>query len=187
MRIIGIFILLISTLHSKSQINKGQWIAGGQGSFAYSKSKNLKQTSLQLSPSAGFFFAHRLAGGLRLFYNSETYKWEEDSKDRWSGYGFTPFVRYYLLQEDQKVNFFADVSFGLGWGQYKDVDEGDKHTYNYYTTSLITGPAIFLNKNTALELTIGYQYSSRGPIDSTKTSSIRAGVGLQFHFGNKKE
>jgi hypothetical protein len=49
--------------------------------------------------------------------------------------------------------------------------------------SVQTGPAIFLNQHTALEMTLGYTYLSRGPIDTTVTNKLQVGIGLQVHIG----
>jgi hypothetical protein len=51
----------------------------------------------------------------------------------------------------------------------------------------MAGPAIFINEHTALELTVGYIHSSRGPIDSSATSKLQLGIGLQIHFGKPKD
>jgi hypothetical protein len=42
---------------------------------------------------------------------------------------------------------------------------------------------LFKNEHTALEITVGYNYLSRGPIDSTVTNKFQVGIGLQVHIG----
>ena len=174
--------MFVAPVISFAQIRKGQWLAGGNGMFSYSKSKELKFSSLQLSPAAGYFFADKLAVGIRTSVVSDTYKWESD-KFRTSAITLAPFLRYYFLHTDQKVNFFADASFGYTWSKEKRFDPAQSYSYHAYNAALMTGPAIFLNPYTALEITVGYNYLSRGPSDTTVTSKFQVGIGFQVHLG----
>ena len=110
------------------------------------------------------------------------YRWLDDGF-RNSAITISPFARYYFLRVEQKVNFFADLSFGYTWSKYKDLDLGSSFRWRHYNFAFMTGPAVFLNEHTALEITIGYNYLSRGPIDSTVTNKFQAGIGLQVHIG----
>jgi hypothetical protein len=67
--------LLMSSLFSFSQINKGQWLVGGSVGFESSKTGDIddsKETTFNFSPNAGYFFINNLAGGLRV--NFQTFK-----------------------------------------------------------------------------------------------------------------
>lgn len=168
------------TVSSFAQLSKQQWLIGGNGNFSYSKSKELKFTSAQLSPAAGYFLVDKLAGGLRLGFTSDTYKYESE-KFQNSTLSVSPFLRYYFLPSKQKVNLLADASFGYSWTKQKAFPPIHKYTYSQF--AIMAGPAIFLNERTALEITAGYTFLSRGPVDSTITSKIQIGVGLQIHLG----
>jgi hypothetical protein len=124
----------------------------------------------------------KFAGGLRLGVNSDTYKFPTD-KFRNSTISVAPFLRYYFLPLDRKVNFLVDGSFGFSWSNFKEFTFPATHRYNYHNFSVLAGPAIFLNEHTALEFTLGYTYLSRGPIDSTITNKLQVGIGLQVHIG----
>jgi len=165
-----------------SQIRKDQWLIGGNGMFTYSKSKELTLSSWQLTPGAGYFFIDKLAAGLRGGFTSDKYDWGVD-KFRFATITIGPFLRYYFLPLQQKVNLFADASFGYSWSKDKHFDPDSHWNYHFYSTTFMFGPAIFLNEHTALEITAGYNYLSRGPVDSTITHRLQVGVGLQIHLG----
>jgi hypothetical protein len=186
MRGIITFLLLNISIISFSQIHKGQWLIGGNAAFSYAKSTELKMTTLQFSPAIGYFFINRTVGGLRFNSNSNTYDWNDD-KRRYTDNSLAPFIRYYFLPQEQKVNLFADASYGFAWSKYKNFTYSERDTYKFHTVSFMAGPAIFLNQHTALEFSIGYTHSSRGPIDSSATSKLQLGIGLQIHFGKPKD
>ena len=177
-----LLIFMMISVTTFGQIRQDQWMIGGNGFFSYSKSEALKFISLQLSPSAGYFFKDKFAGGLRLGFSSDTYRWGSD-KFRISTKFISPFLRYYFLPVGEKVNFLADAAFGYSWSKYKQFQFPASFKYRYYSVALMAGPAVFLNERTALEITIGYNYLSRGPIDSTITHKFQVGIGLQVHIG----
>lgn len=169
-----------------AQLRQDQFLIGGNALFSYSKSKELKFTSVQLSPSAGYFFKDKFAGGLRLSFNSDTNNSGSD-KFRNSTLSAAPFLRYYILPIEKNINFVTDVAFGYSFSKYKSFTFPSSHKYNYYNVSIIAGPTVFLNERTALEITLGYTYLSRGPIDSTITNKLQLGIGLQIHIGEIKK
>jgi hypothetical protein len=169
-----------------SQIDKNQWLIGGNASFSYSQSKELKISEWQISPAAGYFFMDKFAGGLRLSYGSQTRTWSSE-KDRNVSVSFGPFLRYYFLPKEQKVNLFADVEYQFSRVKDKNIVSAypSSYSYSYYEMSLMAGPAFFINEHTSLEFTFGYSYLSRGQIDTTVTNRLKMGIGLQIHLGNR--
>ena len=182
MKVILACLLLCLSCCSFSQINKGQWLVGGNAAFNFTKAEKLKLTTLQLSPAGGYFFKDRIAAGLRTNITLDQYNWTDD-KWRLFTLSLAPFARYYFLPAEQKVNLFADASYGFTRSWYKSISYGGKYAYNTSTLSVMAGPAIFLNKHTSVEMTVGYSYLSRGPIDSSVAHQFRFGVGLQVHLG----
>jgi hypothetical protein len=182
----SIIVLCLLTFSTKgfSQISKDEWLIGGNALFSYSDSKYLRLTSIQLNPATGYFFRNKLAGGLRLGFNFDAYKWKTDRYQNRS-FSAAPFLRYYFLPREQDINFFLDGAFGYTWDKYKRTTVPATHKYSYHNISMMAGPAVFLNKRTALELILGYTYLSRGPIDTSTTNKLQLGVGLQIHFGRK--
>src|SRR5687767_7520560 len=125
--------LLVSSNAIFAQVNKGQWLAGGNISFESQKQGDAKATSFNFSPDAGYFFIDNFAGGIRLDFSSYKVK---DADDATTSFGLAPFVRYYFLPAAQKVNVFADASFGFG-----SAGTADKESFNEF--AIMAGPAVF--------------------------------------------
>ena len=174
------FSMIVSVSTVSAQINKGQWLVGGNAGFTSSKDGDYKTSTVQFSPNVGYFFINNLAGGLRLNVSSEKNKFN-DYETTETGTSIAPFVRYYFLPAAQKVNVFADASYSFGSMKYKEEGEEDqKANVNGFTIS--AGPAIFLTPNTALELTLGYN-SSKIEDAEESTGTFLFGVGFQIHLG----
>ncbi|MEP7377593.1 MAG: outer membrane beta-barrel protein [Chitinophagaceae bacterium] len=124
-----IIIVLFFSSSVSSQISKGQWMLGGNGSFSHSVVKQNndffhsenKITGLQLTPGAGYFFMNQLAAGLRAGVIQSDMKQETNSqvqgslyyllKSKITAWSVSPFVRYYFLPSSRKLNVFADASY----------------------------------------------------------------------------
>ena len=184
----GYFLVIFSifSLSSFSQISKDWWLLGGDASFSYSQSREFKIYNLQLSPAAGYFLANNLAGGLRLNNGFETFHYSSGGKERQTVISVAPFLRYYFLPVEKKVNLFADAAYGFVWGTERNFSTPQPYNYRYSTVSFMAGPAIFLNHHTALEVTLSYVHSTRGAIDTTATNTLQLGIGFQIHIGKSK-
>lgn len=168
--------LLTVSVTSFSQINKGQWLVGGSAGLEFSKfgdDDDSKVTSVSLSPNAGYFFINNFAGGARISFQSV----KEENEDAFTSILFAPFVRYYFLPSAQKVNVFADASYGFG-----SMKAGDSESFNQFAVA--AGPAVFLSPNTALEFTL--QYRSQGGDafgGDDRLNNFGVNVGFQIHLG----
>lgn len=165
-------LLLIGTSGAFAQINKGQWLVGGNAGFNSSKWGEAKSTSFELNPDAGYFFAKQLAGGLRVSVTSSK---DEGDEDSYSSFMVAPFVRYYFMPAAQKVSVFADASYGFG-----SQGQGEKSSISGF--KFMAGPALFLSPHTALEFTVGYQSLKYENIDD-RNNTIGVNVGFQIHLG----
>lgn len=158
-----------------AQVNKGQWLVGGNAGFTSSKQGDgdaNKWTHFNLSPNAGYFFIDKLAGGLRVNFTSTKNKAaDKASTNLWIG----PFARYYFLPAADKVNILADAGYAFG-----SAGAGDKSSQNGYSIS--AGPAIFLSPNTALEFTLNYQ-SFKYEGESDRENNFGVNIGFQVHLG----
>jgi hypothetical protein len=172
--------LLVASNSIFAQINKGQWLVGGTAGFESSKHGDDdadKNTSIWIAPDAGYFFADKFAGGLRIGFSSNKNKAADDAMSTFSA---APFVRYYFLDAAQKVNIFADASFGFG-----STGSDDKASFNEY--GIMAGPAVFLTPNTALEFALYYK-SAGGDAYKIGTEDERdnrfgLSIGFQIHLG----
>ena len=175
------FDFFVHFLKSFLSAKASQWLIGGNANYSFIKSKDYKISSFEILPNAGYFFLDKFAGGLRPGFNSET----TYSKYRTSAIFIGPFVRYYFLPADQKLNLFTDISFAYSWSKFKNLvaQYTSSFKFNYYQLGFMAGPSIFLNEHTSLEFTVGYKYSTGSPKDTATENSIRVGIGLQIHIG----
>jgi len=175
-----IFMVAVATILIQAgfaQINKGQWLVGGNAGFSSSKWGDFKTSTFQFAPDAGYFFINNFAGGLRVAVESATAKVDggEDSKS--SSTMIAPFVRYYFLPAAQKVNVFADASYGFGSAKEEGSESQSMNGF-----SISAGPAIFISPNTALEVTLGYNSMKFEDVDDRR-NTFNFGVGFQIHIG----
>lgn len=169
------FVLLTVSFSGFTQINRGQWLAGGSAGFESSKYGDVddsKYTTINFSPNAGYFFIDNLAGGARVGIQS----FKEHGEDATNSILFAPFARYYFLPAAQKVNIFADASFGFG-----SMKDGESESFNQFTVA--AGPAVFLSPNTALEFTLQYSSAGGDAYGDDRLNNFGVNVGFQVHLG----
>lgn len=183
----SVFAVSASAAFSQANIQKGDWLVGGNVGFASSKQGDYKTTTFNFSPNAGYFFINQLAGGLRATISSEKEEYGT-SEEKSNGYSLAPFVRYYFLPATQKVNVFADASFGFGQSK-KETSGAFPFTskYNFTNLGLRAGAAIFLTPATALEIGAGYNSLKIDDVDD-RDNTFAIEVGFQIHLpgGAKK-
>ncbi|MBC7949655.1 MAG: outer membrane beta-barrel protein [Chitinophagaceae bacterium] len=216
--LIAIFSILYCPAHS--QLDKGQWLTGGSGRFGHSKTdvdypggnQESSSTYLEFLPGGGYFFADKFCAGLRLSVSNVTSKQEIRSnasspilfsavaKSEISGFGISPFVRYYFLKKSSKINLFADASYlyedtkqeyrqrqeSTPPGGMPSISESFSKTSSTSNGfSIAAGPAFFLNPKVAIELSVGYT-TSKGDDSEAKETGILLGVGFAIHLGKGK-
>jgi len=168
--------LIITVLSTSAQINQGQWMVGGNVNFSSQKQGSAKETHINFTPDAGYFFINNLAGGLHMNISSD----KPDGGDATTFFTVAPFVRYYFLPAGQQVNIFADGSYGFGSGKVG----GNSASINYY--EIMAGPAVFLSPHTALEFSLFYKslggkfYEGGG---SDRWNAFGVNIGFQIHLG----
>lgn len=175
-KVVILFAVITVAASSFGQINKGQFLVGGNVSFESQKSgddDNSKTTSFQFSPNAGYFFINNLAGGARVSFST----FKEEGEDAFNSFLFAPFVRYYFLPAAQKVNILADASYGLG-----SMKQGDSESFNQF--SVAAGPVVFLSPHTALEFTLQYRSAGGDAYGGDdRLNSFGVNAGFQIHLG----
>jgi hypothetical protein len=177
MKKLSIALLLFGLIGSlNAQVMKNDWLMGGGIKFASNKVAEIKTSMFEFSPNVGYFLANNFAGGLRASINSV----KLEDEDAISSTLVSPFLRYYFLPGGNKVNFMLDGSFGFGSTSALGVSQSQTGF------GFSAGPAIFLNKHTALEFTLGYN-SLKGKDDPDRSNTFTVGVGFQIHLlGSKK-
>ena len=168
---------LVSAASAQGNINKGDWMLGGNAGYSHQKNGDYKSNSFDLSPDAGYFFINNFAAGLRASVSSDktTYN-PADIKN--TTFALAPFVRYYFLPASQKVNLFADGSFGFGQNKYENGST--VNTSNFTNLSIKAGPAIFITPATALEIALGYNSTKIKDVDD-RQNKFEISFGFQIH------
>ncbi|MFD0837261.1 hypothetical protein ACFQ0I_15890 [Mariniflexile aquimaris] len=178
-----IFIIsLFFTTFSYSQITKNNWLVGGSGNFKTTTTKFLSdgtkpydnRTIFTIAPNVGYFFYDKLSGGISLSY---TY---DNIFEDYQYFGIGPFVRYYFLNPEKRINLFLQGNYNYYEGGAKTVDGNDTGKFHNNGHGFKAGSAIFLNSSVALELSLDY-ISNR--LNSTlKEKTFMIGAGFQIHL-----
>lgn len=140
-------------------VGKESWMIGGSAGFSSQKYKNDEKSSsiLNISPSAGYYFADDFAFLLGISFYSISYDGSSTSS-----FNLAPGVRYYVTDP---IFIQADASFGLddGGGSVFGISVG----YSWFlNNSIAIEPALFFNSAnnegdnfdyTAFGLSIGIQ------------------------------
>ncbi len=179
--IILLYSLFVSTQCLNAQIKQGNWLAGISGHYRI-KLDGDHYSSLSLNPSVGLFILNRLALGT----SANTYFYRSGGMNI-TTYGLGPYVRYYFLPSEKKINLFLQPSFSFSKSKY-DYPET---TYPIYlnpstrTLTIAAGPSYFINEFIALEMTANYvNVNSDGGSDN---NYIEMRIGLQIHLRCKKK
>jgi hypothetical protein len=185
MKTIKIFFIttILFTLSAHSQITKGNWMVGGNGSFSNKefynnsfKNDSAKTSELSINANMGYFIIDKLQAGVRFGY--EDYKFKNGSSndaDRyWVKYG--AYTRYYFLKPEKLINLFIDGEYffrnnAFSGGQYKDRQDG-------YSVSL--GPTIFFNSSVAMELGINYSSAKVRILSDSTENNLQFTIGFQI-------
>lgn len=177
-----IAVILISTASfAQGNINKGNFMVGGQAGFDSKKYSDgdEKLSTITISPNFGYFFMNQFAGGIRLSFLSQKYSEDEDAS---SQFEVAPFLRYYFLPSTNKTNVFLDGSYGFG----SFNEGGESSSYNSF--AFMAGPAIFLTPSAALEFGIGYMSQGGDAIDygEGRLNTFGFKIGFQVHLGGSR-
>jgi hypothetical protein len=182
----------VSSYLAFAQIQKGSVLLGGGVSYTsttdeFDGSRSSKLSSFKLDPNVGFFILDQLAGGVRI--NASLLKQITTSSTRKSrDIMIGPFLRCYVLEKSNKLNFFADASYHLGKARYYSESDGlfpgspsqPQSIINYAKMkgySVAAGPAYFINKFTSIELSFSYDVKDTDLFGRTKQMMI--GLGIQ--------
>ncbi len=192
MKIVTLILLLITTL-TQGQITKDNWLVGVSGNFNANKNYGLdrgesKTTYLSVNTNTGYFFIDKLAAGLnfKVIRASQKIPYPNgtDFKTNSIQFGIGPFVRYYYLDSEKKINLFNDLNF-------KYISAVSKGSNNNSTNSQIeyginAGAVFFLNTTIGFEVSIGYLHNGDNKIDA-KSNSLQLNIGFQLHLERDNE
>lgn len=168
-----------------SQLTKGNWLVGGDGSFNRQKtfrdnnifnvndfrliSTDLATYTFKLNPNIGYFFLNKIVIGAK-FELSISKTENKDIKIKDSQLNSGVFARYYFLKQDNRVNLFVEPSMSF----YTYIFLPKTTFYN-----MKIGTVIFFNETAGFEVALSYQnaYNNLG-----YTSNILLNLGFQIHL-----
>lgn len=183
-----ILLLLICFAFKSSfaQLEKGNWLVGGSGSFSSEKynyeTSNSKTTNLNLSPTIGYFFANKLVGGLKPIYSYQIIadNSEFSNNSEINELGISAFLSYYLLKKTEPFNFFTQIDYGYLWQKYSSSNSEDSQN-SYEITG---GPVYFVNQSIGINLFLGYSIKNLRNVEY-KEKRFFTGIGFQIHLTKK--
>lgn len=172
-------ILLLSSLNLYSQITKDNWLIGGSGRYSSQKetlnSVEVKGYDIELTPNIGYFLIDKLALGAKsaLTYNKLNYN---GGLSKSTQVTIGPFVRYYALNPDNRINIFTQASYEY---VHYSGNSGAKSQGGIFTIS--SGPVVFLNSSVGLECTFNYQLLNQKEANTT-AKTFYVNLGFQIHL-----
>lgn len=187
---IPVLCMILYGFIADAQITKGNWMVGGNAGFSARKERGagkVDKTLFDIQPGTGYFFADKLAAGLKLGYSKGTNRTIGDntySEGKDIKYTFGPFARYYFLSADNPFNILANAGYRYGirkgrGGSPTTVTAWSR--YDTHTFAFSAGTVLFLNSCVGLELLLGYSTEKvvhyRG-----SDGSLLLNVGLQIHL-----
>lgn len=171
-------ILLLTSLNSFAQLEKGKFFVGGNLNVFSTKRNMLtldtlvdwkKASGVNVNPAVGYFIANNFVVGLNLGYNHERSELYNSSSTHYTDlshiYSIGPFCRYYKMASE-KIAFFGearfDFNFNKRYTKYPDNNNFEiKNKSIYFGPELRPGVVYFVSSKVGLELTAGslsYRY-----------------------------
>lgn len=186
--------LFFTSIISFSQVEKGKWFVGASSNFNFSSvstdtkltdgnNTNYNEgptfTTFFIAPKVGYTPIKNLVTGLEISLHFS--KSDNDLYGDYSTYTFSPFVRYYFLEN--KFKPFANVSYGIG-GRSNDISSGDFYSNQIetinstvYDFKVGAGIAYFVSESIALELNLNYVNEKiTTKLDTRKNTSTTSGI-----------
>jgi hypothetical protein len=164
---------LLITFASNAQIDKGNWMMGGSGSFGNYKITNgddsFSTTQIGINPNIGYFIIDKLAFGALAQVNFSFYS---GGKPTYSSNAISPFVRYYFLENEKKINIFSEASYEILRINHNEMKQ-DRF-------KLKAGAVFFLNSSVGIEVALNY--SKQKTNQDYENRAIYLDVGFQIHL-----
>jgi hypothetical protein len=165
-------ILFFSVQIASAQTDKGDWMVGG--TFSLNTAKN--NTTISLSPNAGYFLVDNLLLGGRVGY-----EYSELGTTKVSAFDIGPFTRYYF--KGRRARPFGE--FDMNFQSAKLTTDLGSSTESAVGFFIGGGLALFLNDNVALETVLGYKNTKVENKPGTGGFNMR--LGFQVYISRLKK
>ena len=193
---IALLVLLLASISSFSQIEKGNFYIGASSSIGASFVTNTNENdsfsketanlnSFSISPHAGYVITNNLIAGveLALNYSKITMKGSKSDSTN-STYIVGPFLKYYFSEKEFKPFLLAEYGFGSQYSKYETSSSMTETEEKITALILGGGISYFINDNIGLELGVNYTKSTfKSKINNpTNRKSINSGIGTSIGF-----
>lgn len=193
-----LFAFLFTSFIGFSQTDKGRFIVSGSAGFQINAGttkvefdgeeiSESKHTTIQFTPTFGYFVIDNLAVGLSASISSSTEK-EGDDKYNTTGIGVAPTVMYFFPIEG-KIRPFVQAAVGYTSTTTKytpDVGPDSKSTFGGLMYGGGGGVAFFINDNVSFNAGLTYTGSSMKDSDAEdlklKQGNISGILGITVYF-----
>lgn len=164
---------------SFAQLEKGNWLVGGSGSFSSAKYKGIPvdftQTNVDISTTLGYFVLNKFVTGISgdySYFKANYYGHPNFLTSSSNAYNFGPFLRYYILSNERWVNIFTQLDYNYGF---------DRGILYSKTFTCKAGPVIYISKSIGIEFSLGYSFIQNKNY-SQNLDFFQTGLGLQIHL-----
>ena len=170
-----------------AQTEEGSFYIGANSNINFSSMKTeLKSdlgdqdgsriTEFEFAPQIGFFAGDGLLVGLEIPYLVRKNK---DADYKMSQIRVGPFARYYFGKTNSKPYLHA----GVGFGAATESGESDEVDYKLSSYEIAGGIALFINKNIAVDLGLGYSSGTMKPREDNDADVKLVTSGIAFKVG----
>ena len=176
----SICVIIFCTTYGQIEkpIQKGNFTAGGEINYSYTKSEISKQNNLGFSPNFGYFVAKGLNIGIQADLSFYSNKYDPDypyfqGENKGTSFLLSPYIRYYT-----NSGFFGHLQGGLGNSKNSNNFGESNTSVSLWSAGL--GYAYFLNQNIAIEPLLFYRttyYDGGGEVNQ-----IALSIGLKAFF-----
>ena len=160
----------------KAQLKEKTWLVGGDGSFIVNLGDNVRTSnSINIRPNIGYFLSSKFAVGAT---GGVGYSWDSSGADT-SIFTFRvgPFIRYYLLNPENKINVFAEFGGEYITSKYRESTQESGTGYRFKV-----GPSIFLNESVGLEIAFNYAEYQGDFFNMEDDPNWFVSLGFQIHI-----
>ena len=161
---------------TETGFKSGDKFLSGGINFSNEKTGDAKTSTIEFSPSFGYFISNNVAVGLQLGASNSKTKADGVTSEDQSGFNAYAFSRFYFTPES-RFSIFGHA--GLGYGV--DNDKLDKVKTTHLSLNVAPGISYFLSDHFAIESTfgnLGFSSEKTNEEGSEATKNIDFGFNL---------
>jgi len=172
---------------ASAQTEQGEFYIGASSNINFSSMKTelksdygdqdgSRTTEFEFAPQLGYFAGDGLLVGLEIPYSKRK---NDDADYQMSQIGIGPFARYYFGTSNSKPYLHA----GVGIGAATENNGSGEVDYKLSSYEIAGGIALFINKNIAVDLGLGYSSGTMKPREDNDADVKLVTSGVAFKVG----